>query len=195
MRLISFYISVPFFVGIYLLMYPVVVTLLLTGTLFKNKIRSGSYNLLFVFNTLVAWCSLFLFIFYVAELFMAWYGQNPYEWYAFRENGNSGHWTWFYIISLLSFLMGLLFFIRKLRIKRWFSLFFLLSLSGSFFEKIVIFITNQYRDYLPSAWTDLPAEMYYQYMVSFVIIVLLLVLIYVWAKKKGTLPYPSVFLK
>jgi len=175
----NFYISVPFFVGTYMLLYPITIILILTGTLFKNRIKSESYNLLFVFNTMAAWCSLLLFIFYVAELFIAWYGQNPYEWYAFRENRPGMSWTWFWIISLLSFLMGLLLFFRKLRIKRWFTLLFLLSLSGSFFEKIVILITRQYRDYLPSAWTDIPNELYYQYIVCFAIIALLLVLIYV----------------
>jgi hypothetical protein len=194
-NLISFYISVPFLVGIYLMIYQVAVILLLSGTCFKNRFKSESYNLLYVFNTLAAWSSLFIVLACVADLFMAWYGQNPYEWYAFSGQMTWEYWIWFFIINLLSFLLGFFFFFRKLRIKRWFTLLFFLSNCSFFFERIVIFITGLYRDYLPSSWSSYAEHTYSRYLYSYAFIILLLVVIYLWAKKKGRLPFPSVFLK
>jgi hypothetical protein len=194
-QLISFYISVPFFVSVYLIVYHIVVILILAGTLFRNKIKSESYNLLYVFNTLAAWCSLFVFLTYGAEYFAAWYDQNSYEWYAFKSNVPDGYWTMISAVYLLSFILGLLLFFRKLRIKRWFTLLFYLSSFSFLFEKIVIFITGFYRDYLPSSWSPYTGNMYPRYVYNFGLIILLLVVIYVWAKKKGRLPFPSVFLK
>jgi len=177
------------------MLYQVVVILLLVGTLFRNKIKSESYNLLYVFNTLAAWSSLLVVLAYVAELFMAWYGQNPYEWYAFSEQVNLEYWILFFVINLLSFLFGFLMFFRKLRTKRWFTLLFFLSNFGFFYERIVIFITNLYRDYLPSSWSTYYENAYPRNLYSIAVIILLLIVIYVWAKKKGRLPFPSVFLK
>jgi molybdopterin-containing oxidoreductase family membrane subunit len=177
------------------MIYQVVVILLLVGTLFKNKVKSESYNLLYIFNTLAAWFSLLIVLVYIAELFMTWYGQNAYEWYAFKAPITLEYWIWVFIINLLSFLLGLLMFFRKLRIKRWFTLLFLLSNCSILYERIVIFITSLYRDFLPSAWSTYYENTGTQYLYSIAVILLSLVLIYVWANKKRRLPFPSVFLK
>lgn len=195
MNLISFYIPVPHIVSIYLMIYQLTIILLLTGTFFKNRIKSESYNLLYVFNTIAAWSSLLILLSYGAEFFMAWYGQNSYEWYAFKENRNSQYWTLISIINLLSFVFGLLMFFRKLRIRRWFTLLFFLSCCGLFYERIIIYITSHYRDFLPSSWSTYYGINHSQNLFSYTLIILLLVLVYVLAKKKGRLPYPSVFLK
>ena len=195
MNLINFYISVPFFVGIYLVFYQFSVILLLTGTLFKNKIKTESYNLLYVFNTMAAWCSLFIFLSYVSEFFVAWYGQNPYEWFAFKESGTSINWKLIFIINLLSFVLGLLLFFRKLRISRWFTLLFFLSCCGFIYERLVIFITSLFRDYIPSSWSTYYDPVDSRKLYAYGVIILLLILLYLWAKKKGRLPFPSVFLK
>ncbi len=192
---VSFYIAIPFFVGIYLVIYQLAVILLFAGTFFKNKVKPESYNLLYVFNTLAAWCSLFFLLALAAEFFMAWYGQNQYEWYAFKENGSWEFWTVIPIINLLSFILGLLLFFRKFRISIWFTLLFFLSNSCFFYERIVIFITSLYRDYLPYSWSAYYENAHPYNLYSFPLIILLLVLIYLRSKKKGRLPFPSVFLK
>ena len=194
MNLVNFYISVTFWVNLFLMLYQFIVVLLLIGTLFKNNIKTESYNLLYVLNTLAAWwCSLYVFLAYGTKLFMAWYGQNAYEWYAFNSNVPDRCWTLISIISILSFLLGLLMFFRKLRIKRWFTLLFFLSNCSFFFERMVIFITSLYRDYLPSSWSAYSEHPYSRYLFSYALIILSLVVIYLWAKKKGRLPFPSVF--
>ena len=191
MRLITFYTSVSFLSSAYLMIYQFAVILLLTGTLFNNKIKTESYNFLYVFNTLIVWSYLFSFLAYGAELFIAWYGQNPYEWYAFKEGGRP--WKWLSIINLLSSLMALLMFFRKLRISRWFILLFLFSSCGFIYEKVIVFITGLYRDYLPSSWSTYYDPLHSLFVYG--IILILLILQYFWAKKKGRLPFPSVFLE
>lgn len=195
MELINFYISLPFFTTIFLTIYQFIVILLLIGTLFKNKVKTESYNILYTFNTLAAWFSLFAVLSYLIELFIAWYGQNPYTWYAFKAPITLEYWEWFFLVNLLSLLVGLLMFFRKLRIRRWFTLLFFLSNCSLFYESIVIFITSLYRDFIPSSWSAYHDNMTHQYLYSVALIIVLLVLVYVRAKKKGRLPFPSVFLK
>jgi hypothetical protein len=175
------------------MIYHIAVILLLSGTLFKNKIKTESYNLLYVFNTLAAWSSLFVFLSFVSEFFIALYGQNPYEWYAFKENGRT--WEWVLIINLMSFVSGLLLFFRKLRISRGFTLLFFLSSCGFLYERGVIFITSLYRDFIPSSWSTYYDCLDSGHLYAYAVIILLLALLYLWAKKKGRLPFPSVFLK
>lgn len=176
--------------GIYIMIYQVIVILLLIGTLFKNRIKTESYNLLYVFNTMLAWSNLFMLLSFLAEFFMAWYNHDPYEWYAFKINIQEGYRQWVSIVSIFSFVFGLLMMLWKLRTNRLLTLVFLLSNCFSFFETLVIFITSLYRDFLPTTWSS-----YNYYMYGLIFIILLLILIYVWAKKKERLPYPSVFLK
>ncbi len=194
MQLIGFYISVAFLAGLFLMIYQFTVILLLIGTLFNHKVRSEAYNFLYVFNTMVAWSSLFSVFAYVMELFMAWYGQNPYEWYAFKSGQPDGYRLLYSTLALLSFLIGFLLFFRKLRIKRWLTLLFFISNLGLLFERMVIIITGLYRDHIPTSWSPYSGHTYSS-IYSFVIILFLLVVIYLWAKKKARLPFPSVFLK
>ena len=175
------------------MIYQLLIILLLAGTLFRKKVKTESYNLLYVFNTLAAWSSLAILLTYVAEFFMAWYGQNPYEWYAFTGDGK--YFGALFFIQLLSFVMGVLLFYRKLRISRWFTVLFFLSSCGFIYEKLVIFITSQFRDYIPSSWSTYFESIELRDLYTHGIVLLLLVLIYLWAKKKARLPFPSVFLK
>ena len=39
-----------------------------------------------VMNKVIVLTGSIVGIAYLTELFMAWYGQNPYEWFAFMEN-------------------------------------------------------------------------------------------------------------
>lgn len=169
-----------------------VILLLLATVLMKNGYRSESYNLLYTFNTLAAWSCLFYIISYLSELFIAWYGQNPYEWYVIKSGG-SGSWIWFFIKVFLPLLTGLLFFYIKFRNNRIFSFLFLLLQKIGMIEKAIY---SLYGDYLPSSWSnDHSDEMRGQSGIDYLIIIGLLLTIYVFAKKKNKLPYPSVFLK
>ena len=94
---------------------------------------------------------------YLTELFVAWYGQNPYEWFAFKENRANlfSPYGWsYYLMMLCNVVSPQLFWSRKLR--RNITVTFFMSIIvniGMWYERFVIIVTSVYRDYLPSSWS------------------------------------------
>ena len=94
---------------------------------------------------------------YLTELFIAWYGQNQYEQWAFFENrGNlfSPYGWSYYLMMFCNVVSPQLFWSRKLR--RNITVTFFMSIIvniGMWFERFVIIVTSVYRDYLPSSWS------------------------------------------
>lgn len=181
-----------FFSGFYLSIYVFAAILLLIGTTFlKATFKAESCNLLYVCNTMAAWCSFYILIYFSVELFMAWYGQNPYEWYSFTPRTAAYSMKWFYFRMYFPYFAGLLLLFRKLRSNRLYTLLFLLFLNIGLIEKFI----NRYNDYLPSSWSTNYHEPYSEQFMKYAIAFLLLAIIYFVAKKRNKLPYPSVFLK
>ncbi len=93
---------------------------------------------------------------YLTELFIAWYGQNGYEWYAFSQNRANpfSPYGWSYWLMMgCNVLSPQIFWFRKLR--RNIAVTFFMSILiniGMWFERFVIVVTSVYRDYLPSSW-------------------------------------------
>ena len=94
---------------------------------------------------------------YLTELFIAWYGQNPYEWFAFKENRANlfSPYGWSYwLMMFCNVVSPQLFWSRKLR--RNITVTFFMSIIvniGMWYERFVIIVTSVYRDYLPSSWS------------------------------------------
>src|SRR6187455_3036892 len=94
---------------------------------------------------------------YLTELFIAWYGQNPYEWWAFKENRANlfSPYGWSYwLMMFCNVVSPQMFWSRKLR--RNITVTFFMSIIvniGMWFERFVIIVTSVYRDYLPSSWS------------------------------------------
>jgi molybdopterin-containing oxidoreductase family membrane subunit len=94
---------------------------------------------------------------YLTELFIAWYGQNPYELAAFFENrGNifSPYGWSYYLMMFCNVVSPQLFWSKKLR--RNVSVTFFMSIIvniGMWYERFVIIVTSVYRDFLPSSWS------------------------------------------
>ena len=94
---------------------------------------------------------------YLTELFIAWYGQNPYEIHAFFENrGNifSPYGWSYYLMMFCNVLSPQLFWSKKLR--RNITVTFFMSIIvniGMWYERFVIIVTSVYRDFLPSSWS------------------------------------------
>ena len=94
---------------------------------------------------------------YLTELFIAWYGQNPYEWYAFSQNraNITSPYGWSYwLMMTCNVISPQLFWFRKLRRNVTFT--FIMSIVvniGMWFERFVIIVSSLYRDYLPSSWS------------------------------------------
>lgn len=94
---------------------------------------------------------------YLTELFIAWYGQNPYEWYAFSENRANifSPYGWSYwLMMFCNVVSPQLFWSRKLRRNIVVTFFMSIIVNiGMWYERFVIIVTSVYRDYLPSSWS------------------------------------------
>jgi len=90
---------------------------------------------------------------YSIEFFIAWYGANPYEGFAFI-NRAFGHYAWAYwIMFSCNVFIPQLFWFKKVRCNTAFV--WILSIFvnvGMWFERFVIIVTSLARDYLPSSW-------------------------------------------
>lgn len=94
---------------------------------------------------------------YLTELFIAWYGQNQYEWWAFRQNRVNifSPYGWaYYGMMFCNVVSPQLFWSKKLRRNITFTFFMAVLVNvGMWFERFVIIVTSIYRDFLPSSWS------------------------------------------
>jgi molybdopterin-containing oxidoreductase family membrane subunit len=90
---------------------------------------------------------------YGMEFFIAWYGGNPFELYAF-QNRAFGPYAWAYWIMVsCNVICPQLFWSKRLRTNVVFV--FIISIFvniGMWFERFVIIVTSLHRDYMPSNW-------------------------------------------
>ncbi len=93
---------------------------------------------------------------YIRELFISWYGQNPYEAAAFKNRWDlTTPYAWsYYIMMGCNVLSPQFFWFKKLRRNILFTFFMSILVNvGMWFERFVIIVTSIYRDYLPSSWS------------------------------------------
>ncbi len=94
---------------------------------------------------------------YLTELFIAWYGQNKFEGWAFMQNRANlfSPYGWsYYIMMGCNVLAPQFFWFKKLRTNLVFTFFMSVIVNvGMWFERFVIIVTSIYRDYLPSSWS------------------------------------------
>jgi Ni/Fe-hydrogenase subunit HybB-like protein len=93
---------------------------------------------------------------YITELFISWYGQNPYEMAAFKNRWDlSTPYGWAYWLMMSCNVIAPQFFwFRKLRRNIVFTFFMSIIVNvGMWFERFVIIVTSIYRDYIPSSWS------------------------------------------
>ncbi len=90
---------------------------------------------------------------YATEFFIAWYGGNPYESFAFM-NRALGPYSWAYWIMVsCNLFVPQIFWIRKARRNLWVMMIVgILVNVGMWFERFVIVVSSLSRDFLPSSW-------------------------------------------
>jgi molybdopterin-containing oxidoreductase family membrane subunit len=90
---------------------------------------------------------------YGIEFFIAWYGGNPYEAYAFVSRA-LGPYAWAYWIMVsCNVLAPQLFWFKKLRTNLWVLMGVCILVNiGMWFERFVITVTSLSADFLPSSW-------------------------------------------
>jgi len=90
---------------------------------------------------------------YIMEFFIAWYGANPYESFAFI-NRAFGQYSWaYYIMFSCNVFTPQLFWFKAVRENA--SLVWIMSILinvGMWFERFVITVTSLANDFLPSSW-------------------------------------------
>ncbi|MCI0539310.1 MAG: polysulfide reductase NrfD [Verrucomicrobiales bacterium] len=90
---------------------------------------------------------------YGMEFFIAWYGGNPYELYAFKNRAFGPYWWAYWTMISCNVISPQLFWFKWCRTHMWFV--FMVSIFvniGMWFERFVIIVTSLHRDYLPSNW-------------------------------------------
>ena len=90
---------------------------------------------------------------YGIEFFIAWYGGNPYESFAF-QNRAAGPYAWAYWIMVsCNVISPQLFWFKKIRqsVPAMMVIAFFVNV-GMWFERFVIVISSLAADYLPSSW-------------------------------------------
>ncbi|QDU53381.1 NrfD/PsrC family molybdoenzyme membrane anchor subunit [Gimesia panareensis] len=90
---------------------------------------------------------------YAMEFFIAWYGGNRYETFAFI-NRAFGPYAWAYwIMVTCNVISPQLFWIKKIRTTPWMIFVVCIFVNiGMWFERFVITVTSLSRDFLPSSW-------------------------------------------
>lgn len=185
------------FAGLYLNVYSVAMLVLMIFYFFVQQSCKNEFcNWLYACNSIVLWISLGYLFVYAGELFVAWYGQNPYGWYAFKQNGihtvNPYGWSYWLFFIGCNILPQLLWF-KKLRASFLMTFVVILFLNaGAWFERLVIWITSYYRDYLPSSWSTYTENSYLaDLLLGLVYFFLLSFAVYWLLHKRKELPFQS----
>ena len=90
---------------------------------------------------------------YGMEFFIAWYGGNPYELYAFKNRAFGPYWWAYWTMISCNVICPQLFWFKAIRTNV--VIVFIISIFvniGMWFERFVIIVTSLHRDYIPSNW-------------------------------------------
>jgi Ni/Fe-hydrogenase subunit HybB-like protein len=90
---------------------------------------------------------------YITEFFIAWYGQVPYEYFAFVNRAFGPYWWAYWIMFSCNVISPQLFWFKIFRrntVLMWIVTIFVNI--GMWFERFVIVVTSLSRDFLPSSW-------------------------------------------
>jgi Ni/Fe-hydrogenase subunit HybB-like protein len=90
---------------------------------------------------------------YGMEFFIAWYGGNPYELYAFKNRAFGPYWWAYWTMVSCNVICPQLFWFKRIRTSM--VIVFIISIFvniGMWFERFVIIVTSLHRDYIPSNW-------------------------------------------
>lgn len=104
-------------------------------------------------NKIILATSLMMGYAYATELFIAWYGANPLEQFAFL-NRAFGPYAWAYWTMICcNVLVPQLFWLKRVRTTPWMMLPIAVLINvGMWMERFVIIVTSLSRDFLPSSW-------------------------------------------
>ncbi|MEZ0296835.1 MAG: NrfD/PsrC family molybdoenzyme membrane anchor subunit [Candidatus Methylacidiphilales bacterium] len=90
---------------------------------------------------------------YLVELFIAWYGANLNEKYAFWNRVVGPYWWAYACMMSFNVIAPQAFWFQYCR-RNWVIIYIVINFvnAGMWFERFVIIVTSVHRDYLPGAW-------------------------------------------
>jgi Ni/Fe-hydrogenase subunit HybB-like protein len=90
---------------------------------------------------------------YAMEFFIAWYGGNAFEQYAFINRATGPYWWAYWAMIFCNVAAPQLFWFRYFR-RHVIWVFIVCNFvnAGMWFERFVIIVTSLHRDFLPSSW-------------------------------------------
>ncbi len=94
---------------------------------------------------------------YGMEFFIAWYGGNPYELYAFQNRAFGPYWWAYWTMVSCNVIVPQLFWFKSIRTNM--VVVFVVSILvniGMWFERFVIIVTSLHRDFLPVELGHIP---------------------------------------
>jgi Ni/Fe-hydrogenase subunit HybB-like protein len=90
---------------------------------------------------------------YAMEMFIAWYGGNEYEQFAFYNRAFGNYWWAYWIMVSCNVISPQFFWFKKFRTTPWMMFVVCIFVNiGMWFERFVITCTSLSRDFLPSSW-------------------------------------------
>ena len=144
----------PYFVaGAIFSGFAMVVTLLVPCRALFNLKHIITRDHLEVMNKVILATSLLVGYAYAMEMFIAWYGGNMYERFAFLNRALGPFWWAYWTMVTCNVIIPHVFWFRKVR--RSLVGMFIVSIFvniGMWFERFVIAVTSLSRDFLPSSW-------------------------------------------
>jgi len=90
---------------------------------------------------------------YIMELFIAWYGANPFERAAFWYRAFGPYWWAYWLMMFCNVIAPQLFWFKACRTHLlWVWIIVQFPNAGMWYERFVIIATTLARDFMPSAW-------------------------------------------
>jgi molybdopterin-containing oxidoreductase family membrane subunit len=90
---------------------------------------------------------------YAMEFFIAWYGGNPNEIFAFLNRATGPYWWAYWTMIFCNVISPQVFWFKKCRTSIGWMMFVALCVDvGMWFERFVIIVTSLHRDFLPTSW-------------------------------------------
>lgn len=90
---------------------------------------------------------------YLVEFFIAWYGGNDIETFAFVNRAFGPYWWAYFTMFSCNVIIPQLFWFKKIRTTPWMMVIVCIFVNiGMWFERFVIIITSLTRDFTPSSW-------------------------------------------
>jgi molybdopterin-containing oxidoreductase family membrane subunit len=144
----------PYFVaGAIFSGFAMVVTLLVPARAFFGLENLITIRHLENMNKIIMATGLMVGTAYGIEFFIAWYGGNALEAFAFVNRAFGPYWWAYWIMVSCNVMIPQLFWFKKIRTTPWMMVIICIFVNiGMWFERFVIVVTSLCRDFTPSSW-------------------------------------------